>query len=227
MVNIVAKLRAIPALQDIDESMLTSLSEGLSFKRFEKGQLVFSGGDPAHVCYVISYGAVKMTRILPQGKEVVMCFLRTGDFLGAAMMTHQNPRFPLTAVAMEDSGLIEIPRERYLSSWQANPLVARAVNVNIMNRMLEFQDDKSMTVSSVPQKVAKFLLRTLDQQPKNFGNRLSLKLSRKDVAERVGTTVETVIRTLSQWTQRGWIETHEQHIVIVNRSALEQVLSEE
>jgi CRP-like cAMP-binding protein len=91
---------------------------------------------------------------------------------------------------------------------------------------MEFQDDKVMTASPVPQKIARFLLRTVDSQAPIYGSRISLKLTRRDIAERVGTTVETVIRVLSKWSQQGWIRIEDQHIDILNREAFEDLLSE-
>lgn len=218
------KLRSIPLFKQFDDATISRLSEGLTFRRIDAGEFLFHAHSSADFCYIVSYGAIKLVRSLAPGKEVVMCFCQPGEFVGAGVMMNPSPRFPLTAIAVEDSGLLQIPRGRYVEIWQSDPTVARAVNLSIMGRVMEFQDDKVMAVTPVPQRIAKFLLRTLDQQPPQFGNRLNLRLARKDIAERVGTSVETVIRVLSQWTHSGWIETEEQRITVLDRAKLEAMI---
>lgn len=226
-VDIAAKLKSLALFTGFDDTVIARLSESLSFRRLEAGETLFHAQDSAESCYLVFYGAIKLVRAMAPGKEVVMCFCRPGEFVGAGVMMSPRPRFPLTANAVEDSGLIQIPRQHYVDVWQSLPDVARAVNLSIMGRVMEFQDDKAMAVTPVPQRIARFLIRTLDQQPPQFGNRLNIKLARKDIAERVGTTVETVIRVLSQWTQKGWIETEEQRITILDRKALEALVESE
>jgi len=225
--DLVAKLRAIPLFRGFDEQRLQSLRTGLGFSRIDAGETLFRTGDNAELCFLLSYGAVKLQKQMPGGKEVVMCFCRTGGFIGAGIMLNPSPRYPLTAYAVEDSGLLVIPRKIYTEVWQAQPDVAKVINTSLMGRMMEFQEDKAMAVTAVPKRVAHFLLRTLDQQSIDMGNRLNLKLSRKDIADRIGTSVESVIRILSQWTQNGWILTEEQRITILQRGSLENLLEAE
>lgn len=223
--DIGAKLKALPLFQACDDNLITELSMGLTYLRLNADDVLFSAQEPAHSCYVVTMGSVKLSRMTAGGREAVMCFCRPGDFIAAAIMMNPRPLFPLTSTAMESSGVLQIPRQVYVDVWQGRPEIARSINLNIMGRMMEFQDDKTMSSSPVPEKIARFLLRSLDGQPNIFGNTLNLKLSRKDIADRVGTTVETVIRVLSQWTQKGWITTEDQRIVVMDRAALEALLN--
>jgi CRP-like cAMP-binding protein len=220
------KLQVLPVFQGLEPKLLTSLTQGLVFRRVRDGEHLFRFQDPADNCFIVSYGSIKLWRLSPQKKEMVMCFCVNGDFIGAPIMTNPNPKYPVGAVAMEDSGLIQIPRRVYIDVWQAQPIVAQRVNMQIMVRMMEFHEDKALAASPVPQKIARFLVRTVDAQPSLYGNRVSLKLTRRDIAERVGTTVETVIRVMSKWSKDGWIHAEDQHIDILNRTALETLFSE-
>lgn len=114
----------------------------------------------------------------------------------------------------------------FLSDWQSRPVVARAVNLNIMNRMMEFQRDKAMAAAPIPVRIAQFLLASLEQQPSTMGNVIGIRLTRKDIAERVGTTVETAIRVLSSWGQKNWVATEDHRIMILDRKALEDLIQE-
>jgi CRP/FNR family transcriptional regulator len=220
--SIVAKLKSVAAFRDFDEGTFADLAQGVKFIRLENESELFRAGEPAEACYIVSYGGVKLLKPSVQGKDVVLCFCRAGDVMAAAVMNSSLLTYPLSAVAMEDSGLLMIPRKVYVENWMPKPHVARAIQVNIMSRMMEFHSDKVVATASVPHKVANFLLRTLDAQPSGYGSTINIRLTRRDIAARVGTTVETVIRILSAWTQRGWISTEDQRITIHDRAALEE-----
>jgi len=222
--DVALKLQALPLLDGIDQETRDRLVQGVSFRVVAANDLLFGAAQPAPCCYVVSYGAIKLWRQAPQEKEMIMHFCESGDFIAAAIMIHAHPKYPVNATAMEDSGLFQIPRETYLESWNSQPQIARKMNLQIMSRVMEFHDDKVMTASPVPQKIAHFLLRTVDAQSPIYGNRIRIKLTRRNIAERVGTTVETVIRILSKWSQSGWIHIEDQHIDILNRQAFEELL---
>lgn len=226
MADILQKLKALPLTKDYDERTLIELSQGVEFIRLESDSVLFEAGQPGHFCYIISYGGVKMLKPSPKGRDAVMCFLQPGDIVAAGIMSNNPPVYPLTAVIQEDSGLLRIPRREYVEIWLNKPHIVRTVNQSLMSRMMDFQTDKSLFLSSVPQKVASFLIRTLDHQPQTYGQTIQLRLTRKDIADRVGTSGETVIRILSDWTQKGWISTTDQHITVMNRQALESILTE-
>lgn len=220
------KLKGIPLFHPFDDATLQRLSEELTFKHVSDDEVLFRQGEPADVCFLVSFGGMKLSRIDPQGREMIMCFCRPGDFIAAGVMMQPKPLYPLSASAIEDSGLIQIPREFYVRVWQNIPDLARAVNLTVMNRMMDLQQDKTLAQSPVAIRIANFLLRSLDHQTETFGNTISFKLTRKNVAESVATSAETVIRVLSQWTQNGWVSTEGQRISILNRSALENLLVE-
>ncbi|GIL16495.1 MAG: hypothetical protein BroJett040_02460 [Oligoflexia bacterium] len=226
MADILQKLKSMELFKDYDERSLIELSQGLEFVRLDADTTLFEAGQPANFCYIISYGGIKMVKPSPKGRDVVMCFLHAGDIVAAGIMSNNPPIYPLTAVTQEDSGLIKIPRREYTEIWQNKPQLMRAVNQSLMSRMVDFQTDKALFLSSVPQKVASFLIRTLDHQPHSYGQTINLRLTRKDIADRVGTSGETVIRILSEWTQKGWITTTDQHISILDRQAVENILTE-
>jgi CRP-like cAMP-binding protein len=220
------KVKALPSLAGVPDDVLAILAKTVTYRVVNAGTVLFMAGDKAEFGYAIYYGNIKLVRPMRGGKEVVMCFCRTGDFVGAAVLTNPDPAFPLTAVAAEDTGLIVIPKAAFLSDWQSRPVVARAVNLNIMNRMMEFQRDKAMAAAPIPVRIAQFLLASLEQQPSTMGNVIGIRLTRKDIAERVGTTVETAIRVLSSWGQKNWVATEDHRIMILDRKALEDLIQE-
>ena len=222
--DIRAKLKGVSLFKGFDDATIQTLSQGLSFRYLAEDEILFRQTESADVCYIVSFGGVKLYRQDPQGREMIMGFCRPGDFVAAGVMVQTNPRFPVSAIPIEDSGLIQIPRKVYVDVWQNIGEVARAVNLTVMHRMFDLQEDKTLALSPVAIRIANFLLRSLSQQPQVFGNTISLRLSRKTIAESVSTSPETVIRILSQWTQNGWILTEGQRITLVKKSALDELI---
>lgn len=217
------KLKALPSFQDLDDAVLNELAVDCNFVRIKEEKPLFKAGEPAEHCYLVSFGGIKLLKKTPAIGDVVICFCRVGEVLGAAVMHGASPTYPVTAVAIEDSGLIQIPRSVYTQVWMRRPEIMQAMQSNIMGRMLEFHQDKALSAAPVPSRVATFLLHTLDSQRPGYGDTINIRLTRRDIAERVGTSVETVIRTLSGWSQKGWITTEHQHISILDRDALTQL----
>jgi CRP-like cAMP-binding protein len=224
---LITKMKAIPAFKDFSDSVLASLVDGVEFVRVEADTVLYRAGATASACYLICYGRMRLMKMSPTGKEALLCFCRPGEDVAAALMMTYIHSYPFTAVAVEDSGLLRIPRDVYVENWMSKLPIARAMGDITFRRMLDLGVDKALTTSPVPKKIASFLLRTLDKQPKEHGDTISMRLTRRDIAECLGTTVETVIRVLSAWTQNGWIETGDKRISIRNRAALEALISDE
>lgn len=226
MADVLSLIKNLPVLKNCEEACLLELRSSAQYMEVPSGRVLFEAGEPAHSCYAICFGSIRLIKPTVSGKEVVMAFLRQGDFAGAGIMNQAQSRYPVTAIAHEDLGLLKISRENYLKHWEVKPHIAKVINQHLMQRMMEFQNNKSLQTATVPQRVASFLLRTLEQQPHDFGKTISIPLTRRDIAEHVGTSVETVIRILSEWTQKKWIHTVDQHIEILNEEALHKIVKD-
>lgn len=227
MKSVVDKLKTLDLLKDCSLGELSELSEGVEIIRINADLVVFDAGAPATHCYILLYGSVKMMKPSPNGRQMVMCFLRPPDLVAAGVMMNNPAIYPLSCSTLEDSGFLKIPRESFVRYWSKNPNITACVQQMLMTRMLEFQQDKALAFSKVSQRIAVFLLRSLEAQNALDRSTLHLKLTRKDIADRVGTSVETVIRILSEWTHKGWIATEEQRITLHNREELQKIVDDE
>lgn len=219
----IEKLKAFKPFNTLDAKLIEKMGHNLTYKTYKANQVIYHAGDTVESCFIIDFGAVKLVKPTAEGKDIIMRFCSAGELIGAAVMQNPNAVFPVTSQTTEDTGIIIIPKSTYVDIWQKIPEVADYLNSTVVKRLLEFQQDKAQFPAPVAQKVATFLLHTLKS---NLGeqNTIKIKLSRKDIAERVGTTVETVIRIMSQWTNNGWISTEDQIITIKNPDALEELI---
>lgn len=189
-------------------------------------QILFQKGDPIENVYLVVYGSFKIQEILGSSAIKIFNFLSKGEFLGVAMAGLPNPQYPTSAQSNEDSTLLQIPLQFFFDELMQIPEVRKAVNRQISERFLEFQNDICKSQALVPHRVADFLLRLLDREGSASQGRISIPLTRVDIADRIGAKSETVIRVMSQWTKAGWLKTEEGYVEILEPQALMEVRRE-
>lgn len=227
MADVISLLKNNPTLKNCKDQCLADISNGVEYIKCSEGSVIFSLNELAGNVFAVCYGSVRLTKPNAQGRDTILSFLRTGDFAGAGVVAPGESNYPANAIAHEDCGLIKIPKKIYLEVWMRKPEIAQVIHSHLMTRIMEFQTEKSEVTLPVPKKIASFLVRTLDQQPQHYGNRINFPLTRKDIADRVGTSVETVIRVLSDWTQQSVIATNDKHIEVLDRKFLQSLLNAE
>lgn len=106
------------------------------------------------------------------------------------------------------------------------PQVKDIVTKQVGERFMEFQNDRCMERTHIPQKLADLLLRLLNRQTSSSGNQILFPITRKDMALRIGTHTETVIRVLSDWTKKGIIKTKDRRVEVIDVQSLQEIRNE-
>lgn len=218
----------MPKLEDI----LPELRDFAIFKGFDVSQILdfcknaqivsslhrdplFRAGDPAEFFGIVLSGAYKLSRSSPSGDDIIVHFSIRGDVIAGFIMVHPQPVYPVSAIAMGVSRFIKIPRVNYLEIWKKNSdLIFRLQNL-LSARMSLLQDQKVMVRAPLSQKVATLLIALSEKNPSRTDLEISLPLTRKEIADTLGASVESVIRIMSEWSKLGIIQTNDQHIRIV------------
>lgn len=202
------------------------LSEIVSFSQvltLENKEFVFKKGESIKYVFLVLTGSVKIQDVVPVKKTKIFNFLGRGEFLGVAMAGLPNPKYPASAVCNEESKFLRIPLGVFFDTMLRVPQVRAEVQRQTSERFLEFQNDISKSHRLAPYRLADFLLRLTDRQPIELRRFIQIPLTRSDIAHRIGTENETVIRIMSQWTKNGWIQTQDRYIEIINRAELEAI----
>lgn len=198
-----------------------SLCENGQISAHSHKQVVFNFGDSAKYFGVVLTGAYKLTRISPVGEESVIHFSSPGDVVAALIMTQKNVTYPVTVKAMGPSRMLMIPQETYLKTWIQNPQLIIKIQGLLSNRMSRFTNQKIMQRAPMSSKIASMLMQ-LAAQDKLTTDQLEipLPLTRKEIADTLGVTVESVIRVMSDWVKQGYISTSDQNIRILSPDKL-------
>lgn len=199
---------------------LKDLARDRKVKTVKKKTEIYSEGDmPLHVFFVKS-GNVKTFKSHPDGKELIMNLYSANDFFGFEPIL-ENGNYTESAVAMQETELITIPRYDFLLMIQSHPDVSRSF-IHLLCKKVADRESQllNLAYNSVRQRTAEALLKSetlKDQQS-------VIAISRDDLAKMVGTASESVIRVLSDFKDEGLIDIEGGKIKIKQPAKLQKVV---
>ncbi len=217
------KIQSLDIFQDLKQEELAVIDRSSEYLHLKNNEPLFHENDPIKNVYIIVYGSFKILRKSKQDDSVIFNFLGRNEVLGISMARLPNPQFRVSAIANEESCVLKMSLPDFNKLFLKNPLLEPRIQLQLTQRFLDFQEDRCSRKSLAAQRLADFLLRTLDRQPLSCRQQIIIPLTRNDIARRIGSENETVVRLMSQWTKNGWIETHSKHVEILNRQALEDL----
>lgn len=202
-------LRKNPLFVRLSDADRGRLGEIASARSYERGEAIFHEGDPSELLFTIASGRVKVVKMLPAGREMIVEILGPGDPLGAVAAYEQRP-YPASAVALEPASCIVVRRAPLFALLETSPTLARGLLAGLSVRIVQLtQRLAEVAGSRVEERLALLFLKLADRlgRPQGDAVFIPLPLSRQDVADMTGTTIETCIRILSRWGREGWLVT--------------------
>ncbi|HOX84207.1 MAG TPA: response regulator, partial [Chryseolinea sp.] len=178
------------------------LAKDRKVKLFKKKAEVFSEGDMPLNLFFIKSGSIKIFKSNPDGKELIMNLYHANDFFGFESIL-QNDNYYESAIAMQDSEVIMIPRYDFMLMIQSHPDVSASF-INLLCKKVAERERQliNLAYNSVRQRTADALLKVMNLKDANA----SITISRDDLAKIVGTASESVIRVLSDFKDENIIE---------------------
>lgn len=212
-------------LSPADRALLGSIARVVEFP---KGARVFEEGEPSDFFVTIASGRVKIVKSTPAGKDVILEIFATGDPLGAVASYDGRP-FPATAVALEPTTCLMVPRREFFALLEQHPSLVRGLLSGLTLRLVELTNRiVDLNGVRVEPRFARLFLKLADESGRadTDGITVPVALSRQELADLTGTTIETAIRIMSRWGKEGLVRTDREGFTIRDRHALE-VLAEE
>jgi CRP/FNR family transcriptional regulator len=219
-------LKRIPIFSALNDEELKEIQSYLIRESFKKKQEIFSEGDPSDWFYILLNGKVKITKMSVDGREIIIELISPPDFFGGFAVLKGFP-YPANAVAMEDSNVIKISRHNLLKVIDRFPNVMYDITANLGDRIREFHDTlKNIALERVESRIASLLLKLADKtgEKKDKTILINMRLTKQDIAEMVGTTVETTIRIMSKFKKSGFIDDKDGKVLIKDLEALESIV---
>ncbi len=219
----VDSLRKIKLFQTLNNDDLAEILPLVKEERFTRKTGIFSEGDLPDWFYIVLEGKVKITKISHDGKEIILEIIKDNEPFGAIAVLNGFP-YPANAAAMEDSTVLRLSRTDLMRVLDRFPGLMQAMMQDLGSRIKDSHEAmKNIALEKVGSRIAALLLKLSQQMGEDTpeGRRLTIKLTKQDIAEMVGTTVETSIRTMSRFKKIGLIVEKDGRIVIPDPSALE------
>jgi CRP-like cAMP-binding protein len=201
------------------------LAEVSRVRTLEKGDLLFRQGDPSEVLYTVVSGRVKVFKSTARGADLILEIFGPGDPVGAVAVYESRP-YPATAAALEPTTCLLIPRPAFFSLLERHPSLVKGLLTGLTHRLVELTNRLAeLSTGRVDARLARFFLKLADTlgQPTPEGTFIPLALSRQELADMIGTTIETAIRIMSRWGKDSLVRTDRDGFLIRDRGALEYI----
>jgi CRP-like cAMP-binding protein len=194
-------------------------------REYEKGAMLFSEGDASDELYTMVSGRVKVFKTTARGTDVILEIFGPGDPVGAVAV-YESRSYPASAVALEPTVCLLIPRQAFFALLEAHPTMVRGLLVGLTHRLVELTNRLTeLTGGRVEARLARFFLKLAGDmgQRRPEGIFIPLALSRQELADMIGTTIETSIRIMSRWGKDDVVRTEKDGFLVIDRPALEAI----
>jgi CRP/FNR family nitrogen fixation transcriptional regulator len=177
---------------------------------------IFGENEPAEYLYKVVSGTVRTYKILSDGRRQVSGFYLAGDIFGLEFTDEHT----LSAEAINDTKVLVVKRSALNALANRDPLVAQQLFALTGRELHRVQDRILLLIKNARERVASFLLEMAERASES--NTIELPMSRQDIADYLGLTIETVCRTLTSLETASAIEVSacSRRIVLRNRAAL-------
>ena len=206
-----------------DSGIIAQLSENYDTEAFNKKHILYQEGKRPKYLYYLIKGKVKSFKTNEEGKDYITDVFSDGDFIGyAALIEERN--YNDTAIMLEDSEVLQIPREDFLQMIFTDINVALKF-IRIITQNVKEKEERliNLAYSSLRKRVARALVDLNSKYNASAGNN-PIEVSREDIAHYVGTATESLIRTLSDFKSEKLIEIKEGKIRVVKAEKLNDLL---
>ncbi len=180
------------------EAGTASLDRLGSLHVMPRGKTIVEQGDAAEHVYKVVSGALRMVRLLPDGRRSVIDFLLPGDFFGLA----EDGTYSHSLEVLSDTSFVRYPKQQLKQLLEEDPRAGRRF-FNLMCGQLSAAQERLLTLcrKSAVERIASFLLAMTERtrSPKTVdADTIKLPMCRADIADYLGLTIETVSRILTQ-----------------------------
>ncbi len=218
-------LKSSSLLSALTEEELLHLAQVSRMFHAKRSETIWYGGAPSIYFGLVATGFVKMVQTSPKGTEAMLEIMGPGQVFGLNAALQGMP-CPLTARAVTEVWYLRIPIAEFLPIFKRNnAFKERLIRRSAMRLHEKLQFMGRTSKGSVSERIASVLMLLVDQYSvrEKDGWYFTVPLTRQDVADMAGTTLESAIRVLSRWQKQGLVRTENHHIVILKRDQLEKL----
>jgi CRP-like cAMP-binding protein/AmiR/NasT family two-component response regulator len=199
------------------------ISENRLFRTYKKKEFVYmEGAQPLHL-FFISKGLVKTYKSSYDGKELLTGLYHEGEFIGFLPLLENKPNNE-SAVVLQNAEIFLIPQQDFHTMIYTNKEIARKFIGMLSSNLYKAENLLiELAYHSVRQRVAAALLKLASPVGRSSREAAVITLARKDIASMVGTSTESLNRTLADFKDEGLLEILDKELRLLNVIKLESI----
>lgn len=210
------KIRNFPIFSGLKEKELQEIASSLIESHASAGKIISFQGEEARFVYTLAQGIVRIRRLSPMGREIVIHYLGPGRIIDPASAVSGNT-YTITADALTNVIVYAMPLEDFRQMLEENKQLSLNLLKELADRVRRLTDMvEEMALHSVRTRLARFLL----QQTEYNQHRA---WTQAEIASQIGTVREIVGRILRDFASQGLIARQGGHIIILNREKLWEI----
>jgi CRP/FNR family cyclic AMP-dependent transcriptional regulator len=216
-------LQECPLFRELSPDSLQALDNIIQPISFEKGATLFAQGRQSYGVFILTSGRIKLTSVTVGGSVDLLAIAKRGEAVGLSATVSGRPHIA-TATTTEMTQTVIIQRDSFLEFIQKHGDAAVRV-AQVLAELYDVaqEEKKSFLVrESAAQKLARLVLNLAAQLPED-GNHLRIGLTHEEIGNIIGTSRETVSRTLGVLRDRKILVLRNSKLMIHNRSALRHI----
>lgn len=197
----------------LNDKQLLEISKLLINKVYPAGSTLFFQGDPGDKVFFLKRGKVKALKTNPDGEEQILDIFQRGDVFGEVVLFNVD-HYPASAITMEEVEIAYLSKDKFKDYFYKNPALGWGMLQEMARKLRQSQKKiENLGLRDTRGRVATLLIDLLYK----FGDHESksmLEFNRQEMANFIGTSRETVSRTLSDFRNEDLIEINGNRIYI-------------
>jgi CRP-like cAMP-binding protein len=208
-------LRTVPIFSELSETDVTSLAQLLARRKYPKDAVVFFENEEGDSFFMIVQGRIKVTILGDDGREVILSMLGPGDFFGEMALLDNEPR-SASAIAAEESELLSLSRADFQGVATKRSITGALIKVLTARLRRANHQISTLALLDVYGRVARVILDMAREEGRRLkdGRIAFRRATHQEIANRIGTTRETVTRMLKDLERQGLIQVDSKEIVV-------------
>ena len=220
-------LSNVPYFSHLNQEELNIINNITRVKKFKKDEIIFFEGEIGNYIYIIKSGKVKMLKMNQNGDEQILNIFKNDDIL-AEVILFDKENYPATAIALTGVKLYSINSKKLSKIFLNHPQITVKVMKVMSSRLRRAQQNiRDFGLKDSKSRLASLLYHLAERHGDKKENEISISLflTQKELANMIGTTRETVSRTLKNIEKENIISTSRKQIVINDLEKLKTLMN--
>lgn len=203
------RIYQFPLFKNFTTSEVDQLCWNGYFRRLKHREMLCHEGQNVESLCLLNRGTLKLLKNTSRGTETIIHFALPGELVGAMLLCKSlDGTYPISVRAMGETEIFIIPKSTFAKNWKTNLKIMNEVNAQIYDRMHRIQDEKAYLNAPLQQRIANFLSRhvarlSIDPSCQTHPGYVRHGLTRQEIADALGVTVESVIRSMRELADEG------------------------